>query len=185
MEPVMESTNLTTSARLRRVATFALAALVFGGSAAALAQHAGPPNFDTDGDGLVSEDEFVAVGARRGERLDTDGDGTISADEVAVMRARHEERVEERGAEIDAEHEARRAEHEARFEAADLNSDGALDPTEREEMARVRFAELDQDGDGSLTEDELRAGMPHGGPGGHGPGGHGPGSCEGRGQSER
>lgn len=54
------------------------------------------PMMDTDGDGVVSEDEFVAHGQQRQNRMDVNGDGNVTKEEVMEMRqkrrAEHEQR---------------------------------------------------------------------------------------------
>lgn len=184
-------TPRTTRGRFLLALSVALAALSAG--TFAVAQQAGgpPPRLDQNDDGLVSEDEFVAGGARHLARIDRDGDGEVSAEELEAMRQHIEQRVDERFEELDqnddgaisrdelaAMREQRHGQRQERIEDADLNQDGALSADELEEAARERFAAIDQDGDGVLTEDELRQGMPHGGPGGHGPGRPG-GDCAG------
>ena len=123
---------------------------------------------DTDGDGLVSGDEFAATdarqlfaglrqGAQRGER-----------------EARRRGAGERRGTQRDrarAGKERRQAEHEGRkrtarreaFETADVDDDGQLSTEEYEDMPAVvdaerrrgMFARLDANGDGWLVPEEF------------------------------
>lgn len=44
---------------------------------------------DKNGDGVVSQDEFVAAAQKRFERMDKNGDGFIDADEIPVHRWAH------------------------------------------------------------------------------------------------
>ena len=97
---------------------------------------------DSDGDGLISFEEFqMPDKRRRGDRLaDADGDGNISR---AEMEAQMESHLE-----------AMRARAEARFTQADLNSDDFITAEERKQVA---FEMLDINGDGYLAPEELAA----------------------------
>ena len=99
---------------------------------------------DTDGDGLISFEEFQLPEKRRGadrlEEADTDGDGNISRAEME--------------AQLNAHLEAVKAKAEARFEQADINDDGFVTPEERKQVA---FEMLDINGDGYLSPEELAA----------------------------
>ncbi|MEK9656104.1 MAG: hypothetical protein VW202_10395 [Halieaceae bacterium] len=99
---------------------------------------------DSDGDGLISFEEFqMPDKRRRGDRLaeaDADGDGNISRAEME--------------AQMDSHLEAMRARAEARFTQADLNSDGFITTEERKQVA---FEMLDTNGDGYLAPEELAA----------------------------
>lgn len=129
---------------------------------------------DTDGDGLVSAEEFATVDPRQfsaGMRMQGDrggwqrraaGDGRRGPDREAVRQ-----RMEQRRAAIEkrlAEHEKRRQEARTRdFETADADGDGQLSPDEYGDMPatlratrqREMFARLDENGDGQLTPEEF------------------------------
>ena len=97
---------------------------------------------DTDGDGLVSFEEFELPEKRRGadrlEAADTDGDGNISRAEMEAQLAEHVAADTERA--------------EKRFEQADINGDGFVTPEERKQVA---FEMLDENQDGYLSAEEL------------------------------
>jgi Ca2+-binding EF-hand superfamily protein len=97
---------------------------------------------DTDGDGLVSFEEFELPEKRRGadrlEAADTDGDGNISRAEMEAQLAEHVAADTERA--------------EKRFEQADINGDGFITPEERKQVA---FEMLDENQDGYLSAEEL------------------------------
>ena len=97
---------------------------------------------DTDGDGLVSFEEFELPEKRRGadrlEAADTDGDGNISRAEMEAQLAEHVAADTERA--------------EKRFEQADINGDGFVTPEERKQVA---FEVLDENQDGYLSAEEL------------------------------
>ena len=97
---------------------------------------------DTDGDGLISFEEFELPEKRRGadrlEAADTDGDGNISRAEMEAQLAKHVAADTERA--------------EERFDRADINDDGFVTPEERKQVA---FESLDENQDGYLSAEEL------------------------------
>ncbi len=121
---------------------------------------------DTDGDGLVSADEFAAADPRH---LFTGlGQGAQSGEREARQRG---ERRGERRDRARAIKDRRQAKHDERkrtarreaFETADIDDDGQLSTEEYENMPaavdaerrREMFARLDANGDGSLVPDEF------------------------------
>lgn len=97
------------------------AALAFGGAAVAQDGRRGPMAADTDGDGRLSQAEFVASALTRFDRNDANRDGTISMDEVRSA--------------VDARRDARR---ERVFAALDADSDGAISRAEFDARAEHR-----------------------------------------------
>lgn len=124
---------------------------------------------DTDHDGFVSDDEFVAARLARidnkFERRDTDGDGLISEEEAE--RRRHHgghpgidrEAVIQCVREIVADWEGPQ-EVEDRFENVDLDGDGYIDLVELsialEERAYVLFDRIDTNADGLVSVAEVQ-----------------------------
>ncbi len=115
---------------------------------------------DTNGDAVISRDEFAKHEPRRMGRkhrrhhapadapetnaalfqaLDSDGNGQLSSVEFEQLRTK-----------------ARELRKNAAFDRMDANADGVLDADEFPPFAR-RAAELDSDGDGKVTRDEIRA----------------------------
>ncbi|MEL0039440.1 MAG: hypothetical protein VW865_03390 [Halieaceae bacterium] len=98
---------------------------------------------DTDGDNLISYEEFEPPRQRgRGwfEGGDTDGDGNLSREEMEAQLAKQIDEMTSRAIE--------------RFEAADLDGDGLVSAEERK---RAGFDRMDADGDGYISADELEA----------------------------
>ncbi len=81
---------------------------------------------DTDGDGTVSQDEFLAYLGRIHTALDADADGFVSWAEAEGRILR---------------------EH---FDAIDTNGDGRVSKAELEAQGRADYASADRDGDGGL-----------------------------------
>jgi Ca2+-binding EF-hand superfamily protein len=118
-------------------------------------QRPGLDTLDTDGDGLISAEEFSQRPARGGrdpsamfERLDANADGFLDTDELDVARARAGER--------------RGRGPGARFDELDTNGDGQLSadeldalPTRGDIAAEQRMQHLDANGDGYVSRDEL------------------------------
>jgi Ca2+-binding EF-hand superfamily protein len=95
---------------------------------------------DTDHDGFVSREEFLAAHARADkmfEQLDSNHDGAISRDE---FMAGH-------GGQGRAE----------RFRVLDTNGDGRITREELDARRNARFDALDTNKDGKLSPQELRS----------------------------
>jgi len=98
---------------------------------------------DTDGDNLISYEEFEPPRQRgRGwfEGGDADDDGNLSREEMEAQLAKQIDEMTARAIE--------------RFEAADLDGDGLVSAEERK---RAGFDRIDADGDGYISADELEA----------------------------
>ncbi|MGD8326928.1 MAG: EF-hand domain-containing protein [Sphingomonadales bacterium] len=114
--------------------------------------HHGMMKMDTDGDGAVSRDEFLAHHKSRFAKVDTDGDGVISDEEKQAAREAHKAKMAEHHAKMQ---ERRKKHHEEMKARYDANKDGKLDASEREAMASDRFSKMDKNGDGVLSADEM------------------------------
>ena len=93
--------------------------------------------FDTDGDGLVTQEEIDGVRAAELAEFDADGDGTLSLEEYqALWLARVYERM------VDA------------FQQLDADGDGEITIEEFNAGLANIVALMDQNGDGALGEDD-------------------------------
>lgn len=97
---------------------------------------------DTDGDRLISLEEFQTGVSTRFATLDADGDGLVTPAEMVAQRERaREERAAQRMARIDT------------------NEDGALSLDEMTAASEARFARMDRNDDGALERREVRRGF--------------------------
>lgn len=97
---------------------------------------------DTNGDGVITVDEFGSGRLDALRSADIDGDGVLSQDELFAY-------VQERAF-------RRQAERMARF--LDIDGDGIATLEEIETYQAKRFALLDRNNDGEVSPDELRRG---------------------------
>lgn len=137
----------TTKARL--LLALPIATLAFGALAqnAPVTADAQPKLFkhllqkmDTNGDGRISEQEFLAAATARFKSIDTASKGSVDAQQMLDSPAAAE-RMEKR-----AERLVRRL---------DSAGNGYVTQDEVAAAAQQRFARLDANGDGKLTSDEL------------------------------
>lgn len=160
----MTSRKLTT-------AMLAVAATALSFSALAQAPEAGKPELreapgggmlqrlDTDGDGLLSLQEFQAAGEARFASLDADGDGRVSAEEFAAGRRGPGRAEAGRADGPRAEHRAERMQQvrEQRFASLDADGDGYINRAEFDQQHLARFNALDANGNAVIDADERPA----------------------------
>lgn len=97
------------------------------------------PRVDANGDGRISEAEFLAAAAARFDALDRHHRGSLDAGDFAAAPA-WQARAERRVARL--------------LERADRNDDGVLDAAEARAARERLFARLDRNGDGVLEHGE-------------------------------
>jgi hypothetical protein len=118
-------------------------------------------DYDTDHDGRVTRQEFDAVRAARFKATDANGDGWLSEEEyVAEYQARLEaqlaasDKSEEKKAE-ERQRQIRQA--HVRFSVLDANKDGKIQQAEYDASGARAFAEQDDDKDGVVTAADAAA----------------------------
>lgn len=153
----------------------ALASTAIGG--VAIAGQAGPRpgggmmRADTDGNGRISRQEFLARADARFARLDTNGNGVISADEFAARAEANRERRDGFGQRADGDipPSSVPAEGGSAFDRLDANHDGKVTRDEYRAQAEAMFDRLDTNHDGFIDRNEMVAmrggGRDMGGPG--------------------
>ena len=107
-------------------------------------------HLDTDGDGLISIEEFRTPRGRRFEEADLDGDGIVTQ---AEMTQHHEARAAEHEKERLAKRDKKMARLNEHFAELDLNGDGGVTA---EEAKQAIFNRLDKNGDGYISADEAK-----------------------------
>lgn len=97
---------------------------------------------DTNHDGVITQDEYIAAAAAHFNKIDVNGTGEITAQDIASSprMVKREQRV--------AAHEVKKM---------DANGDGTVSQDEFVAAAKSRFARLDKNGDGFIDADEVPA----------------------------
>ena len=132
---------------MKRLVLSALSAALLAGTAATVVaadpkpgrpHQAGQTYFDkldTDKDGAVNRDEFMAAQTMRFQALDKNKDGAVSKDEYTVGNRNQERRAKW-------------------FEQMDTNKDGKVEKAEWDAAQEKHFAARDKNKDGKWTKDE-------------------------------
>ena len=152
----------------RTIVQTALFALLLPLAGPAFAQTPPPPpppaGTDAKAEGDMTLAQFQAAQAQRMMAADTDGDGRISqAEWIAAANARNGSGSHMMGGRSGGGpgggYDPMRA-----FARIDTNGDGFIDKAELDAMSAERFQRMDTNGDGILTPDERTAtrGGPHG-----------------------
>lgn len=128
-------------------------------SALVAQEHKGPfETLDSDGSGTVSFAEFQENGINMLARIDTDGNGVLTIDEFLNSRpdrgSRGKKGKGNRSETPDqATIELREEQATAHFQEMDLDGDEVISVAEFQE---ANFLRMDQDSNGVLTAEELR-----------------------------
>ncbi|WP_455365763.1 EF-hand domain-containing protein [Kaarinaea lacus] len=100
--------------------------------------------FDTNGDNMVTMNEFNEAAAKRFEAMDTDNDGVVSTVEFQSFIK-----------------EKRKDRHEQRFLSMDTDKDGSVSRDEyisyKQQRAERRFQGMDSNNDGVVSKEEYAA----------------------------
>jgi hypothetical protein len=117
---------------------------------------------DSNADGSISKDEYLARQAERFKEADLNKDGSLTKQELeAVMIKKISERIKGRMGK--------------RFTRLDADENGQISDEEMMAHAEYKFEKKDHDGDHKMTRDEMQHGKGHmkGRKGGHRKGNHG------------
>ncbi|WP_455207869.1 EF-hand domain-containing protein [Kaarinaea lacus] len=100
--------------------------------------------FDTNGDNVVTMDEFNDAAAKRFDTIDTGKDGVVSKEEFQSYIA-----------------QKRSARHDEKFQSMDTNNDGQVSREEyisyKQKYAENRFQGMDTNSDGVVSKEEFDA----------------------------
>ena len=131
--------------------------------------------FDTDNNGIVTEEEFKTASNQRYQSMDKDGDGSVSVEEFQQYSSnRHHQWLQKKHQAMDSDQNGtiskqefidqavKRAEQ--RFAALDKNQDGILSADEHEAQRGMKkgprlMKRMDQNNDGQISQEEHAAMM--------------------------
>lgn len=110
-------------------------------------------SYDTNRDGVVTRSEYDTVRKQRFQGADTNGDGWLSEDEyVAEFEKRLKQQyADESRSGTDAAYTAAIKQAHVRFGVLDKNNDGHLTWDEEQAMADKTFQSADRNGDGVVN----------------------------------
>jgi len=100
---------------------------------------------DSNGDGSISEEEFMVARAARAEKMKQKRD--MKSEGKAHKKAHKK---------MHKKMKAHKAEHAGKRPKVDTNGDGAVDLAEHQAAVLARFERMDKDSDGVLSADEQK-----------------------------
>jgi len=120
--------------------------VIFSGVSLADSGHHGKGRFlalfDTNGDGVVTTDEFKAAAAERFKTMDSDSSGGVTQEEFDNYLAEKREKW-----------------NTVRFQNIDTDGDGNISEAEylesKKQRAQKRFQQMDKDGNGIISQNEF------------------------------
>jgi Ca2+-binding EF-hand superfamily protein len=147
--------KLTRMAALMAVSLFPLSLTILAhahdaaepGAHASMSEHM-LKSMDSNGDGRISRDEYLAAAATHFQAIDAQHKGRVDATDIASSPAALE-RIDHRA--------------QAMVDRLDQNGAGYVTSDEFVAAAQKRFARMDRNGDGKLTPDEMTTERRHGG----------------------
>src|SRR5262245_2463495 len=121
------------------------AMLALGAPAAAFADNTDQKfnQFDTNGDGKISQSESQAGWQKSFQQMDTNGDGKVTTAELGAAKSA----------------QGKTGNPSEKMKKMDTNGDGTLSEQEYAAGKQQKFNAWDTDHDGSLSKSELNAGM--------------------------
>ncbi len=112
-------------------------------------------SYDTNRDGQVTRAEFDAVRLQRFRAADTNGDGVLTEDEyVAEFEGRLKRQYADDGKQPDKAYENSIKQAHVRFSIVNRARDGRFTPAEDAAIADRTFQGLDTDGDGAVSRND-------------------------------
>lgn len=112
-------------------------------------------SYDTNRDGRVTRAEFDAVRLQRFRAADTNGDGVLSEDEyVAEFEGRLKRQYADEGRQPDTAYENSIKQAHVRFSIVNRARDGRFTPAEDAAIADRTFKGLDTNNDGTVSRDD-------------------------------
>ncbi|KQR56788.1 EF-hand domain-containing protein [Acidovorax sp. Leaf160] len=109
-------------------------------------------SFDADRDGRVTRAEYDAIRAQRFRAADTNGDGGLSEDEyVAEYEARLKQQYFDDGRQPDAAYASQIKQAHVRYRIVNRARDGRYTPEEDRAVASRTFKGMDTNGDGVVS----------------------------------